>query len=91
MAEHLNENGETVSQFISGDLINDFHFLGIAFLLITSVMLLINKLKPLESDFIQKEANAVNMTPWKHSKLTGALLLVLVITIYALFADFSVL
>jgi SSS family solute:Na+ symporter len=91
VAQYLNENGETVSQFISGDLVNDYHFLGIAFLLITSVMLLINRLKPMESDFIQKEANAVDMTPWKHSQLTGVVLLVLVIIIYAQFADFSVL
>jgi SSS family solute:Na+ symporter len=91
VGNRLNENGETVSQFISGDLVNDYHFLGIAFLLIISVMLLINQLKPMESDFIQKDANAVNMTPWRHSKLTGGVLLVLVFMIYAQFADFSVL
>ena len=53
--------------------------------------LLVNKLKPLESDFIQKEANAVNMTPWRHGHIIGVLLLAMVIFIYALFADFSVL
>ena len=91
MAKQINDNGEVVSQFVSGDLVNDFHFLGIAFLLITCGMLLVNKLKPLESDFIQKEANAVNMTPWRHGQIIGVLLLAMVIFIYALFADFSVL
>lgn len=91
VAKQINDNGEVVSQFVSGDLVNDFHFLGIAFLLITCGMLLVNKLKPLESDFIQKEANAVNMTPWRHGQIIGVLLLAMVIFIYALFADFSVL
>mgnify|MGYP002032248379 CR=1 FL=1 len=91
VAKQINDNGEVVSQFVSGDLVNDFHFLGIAFLLITCGMLLVNKLKPLESDFIQKEANAVNMTPWKHGKIIGVLLFAMVILIYALFADFSIL
>jgi len=91
VAKQINDNGEVVSQFISGDLVNNFHFLGIAFLLITCGMLLVNKFKPLESDFTQKDANAVNMTPWKHGKIIGVLLLALVILIYALFVDFSVL
>lgn len=91
VGKKLTESGETVSKYISGDLINGYHFLGLAFFIITAVMLLISKLRPRESDFVQKDAKAVDMTPWKHAKLAGAILVLLVIIIYATFADTSVL
>ena len=54
-------------------------------------MLIIGKLAPRNSDFIQEDVKAVDMTPWKQGKLVGGILCVTVIIIYAAFADFSVL
>ncbi len=71
--------------------INGFHFLGIAFALIVVVMLLVNLFDSRKDDFVQKDVNAVDMTPWKHGKLCGFILVLMVIAIYAKFADFSVL
>ena len=46
---------------------------------------------PRKEAFIQQDAKAVDMTPWKFSWVAGGLLLVLVALIYASFADFSAL
>ena len=91
----LDKDGNTISTFIAGntangDLLHEFHFLGASFLFLIVVMLIIGKLKPRETDFIQQDAKAVDLTPWKHAKLVGALLCVIVLAIYAAFADFKV-
>lgn len=73
------------------ETIHEFHFLGLVFVILTGVMLLIGYLKPLETPWTQEYSGDVEMTPWKHSKLVGAILLALVIIIYISFADFSAL
>jgi len=70
---------------------HEFHFLGIVFSYLVIIMLVIGELRPLDKEFVQEDVNAVDMTPWKHAKLSGAILLVIVLAIYVLFADFSVL
>ncbi|PQJ28728.1 solute:sodium symporter family transporter [Rubritalea profundi] len=72
-------------ELVSG--MNDFHFLGLAFAIIVSAMLLIRFIKPRTTDFVQVDVGAVDMTPWKHGKVVGALLCVAVVAIYAYFAD----
>ena len=84
-------DGETVSITLEGGYINGFHFLGLGFLLVVIVMLLIGIVKPRETDFVQEDVKAVDMTPWKHGKLAGGVLCVVVVIIYAVFADFSAL
>ena len=69
--------------------IHGFHFLGIVFAIIIVTMLIIGKVKPRESDFIQEDVKAVDMTPWKHRNLAGGACIVMVFIIYATFADFS--
>ncbi|MDA3797872.1 MAG: solute:sodium symporter family transporter [Kiritimatiellae bacterium] len=71
--------------------INEYHFLGIVFVCLILLMMLIGKIKPREEAFIQKDVKAVDMTPWKHAKLVGIILLLIVFAIYISFADFSVL
>ncbi|EDM25016.1 predicted transporter [Lentisphaera araneosa HTCC2155] len=78
-----------VKEALSG--INNFHFLGMVFASIIILMLIIGKVAPRETDFIQEDVKAVDMTAWKHAKLTGGILIVLVGIIYAIFADFSAL
>ena len=74
--------------YFSGGVMNDYHFLGLAFILIVFTLLSVGKWKPRDSDFIQKDVGAVDMTPWKHRNVTGLVLVGLVILIYAIFADF---
>jgi solute:Na+ symporter, SSS family len=70
---------------------HEFHFLGAVFAGLILIMLVIGKLAPLKQEFIQQDVGAVDMTPWKHAKLGGGILLGLVLLIYIIFADFSVL
>ncbi|MDD7984118.1 solute:sodium symporter family transporter [Lentisphaera marina] len=69
--------------------INGFHFLGIVFAIIIVTMLIIGQLKPRDTDFVQEDVKAVDMTPWKHRNLAGAACVIMVFIIYATFADFS--
>jgi SSS family solute:Na+ symporter len=70
---------------------HEFHFLGIVFAYLVMIMLIIGELKPLPEEYIQEDVKAVDMTPWKHAGKVGLLLGVVVLAIYVLFADFSVL
>ena len=55
------------------------------------VMLIVGAIAPSESEFRQEDVGAVDMTPWKHAKPAGLVLIGIVLTIYVIFADFSVL
>ncbi len=70
---------------------HEFHFLGAVFALLVITMLVIGRLSPLPTPWVQVDVKAVDLTPWRRARLTGVILLVLVFAIYALFADFSVL
>ncbi len=70
---------------------HEFHFLGIVFAYLVVMMLVIGELNPLAEEFVQQDVKAVDMSPWRHAKLSGGILLALVLTIYVVFADFSVL
>jgi len=71
--------------------IHEFHFLGIVFAWLVIMMLAIGAAKPRETEFVQKDVRAVDMTPWPWAKPVGMLLIVAVFLIYISFADFSVL
>lgn len=68
-----------------------FHFLGAVFAFLIVMMLVIGKLMPRETDFIQEDAKAVDMTPWTFAKPAGLILAIIVLAIYVVFADFSIL
>jgi solute:Na+ symporter, SSS family len=70
---------------------HEFHFLGVVFSYLVIMMLVIGELRPLEKEFVQEDVNAVDMTPWRHAKVSGGVLLAIVLAIYVIFADFSVL
>ncbi len=72
-------------------LINEYHFLGLVFLILVLGMLIIGKVAPMTEPWIHQDARAVNLTPWKFAPAVGGILVVAVIAIYAYFADFSVL
>ncbi len=71
--------------------LHEFHFLGIVFSWLIILMLVIGEIKPRDTEFEQEDVGAVDMTPWKHAKTAGVLLIVTVFAIYITFADFSVL
>ncbi len=71
--------------------LHEFHFLGLVFAWLLVLMLVIGELYPRETEFVQEDVGAVDMTPWKLAKPVGLLLIVIVFTIYVSFADFQVL
>ncbi|MCL4108481.1 UNVERIFIED_CONTAM: hypothetical protein GTU68_046762 [Idotea baltica] len=71
--------------------LHEFHFLGLVFAWLLILMLVIGEVAPRETEFIQEDVNAVDMTAWKLAKPVGLLLIAIVVTIYVTFADFSVL
>ena len=73
------------------DSIHEFHFLGLVFAWLLILMLVIGEIWPRETEFVQEDVGAVDMTPWKHAKPVGLALIAIVLTIYVTFADFSVL
>ena len=70
---------------------NIYHVDTIVFLILVAIMGVWSFVAPRKEAFIQQDAKAVDMTPWKFSWVAGGLLLVLVALIYASFADFSAL
>lgn len=65
------------------------HFLdvmAILFVMNVIIMLIIGKIKPRETDFIQKYTEQVDITPWKYVKQTGIVICVIVIGVYVYFA-----
>lgn len=70
---------------------HEFHFLGLVFAYLVVMMLVIGELRPLKVEWQQQDVKAVDMTPWKHARTVGAVLLLAVLTIYIIFANFQVL
>lgn len=82
---------KTVSKTIAGDLVHDFHFLGIVFWSLIGLMLLIGLVAPRAEAWIHRHSGDVDITPWSLAWPFAILLVILVLTIYWYFADFSVL
>jgi SSS family solute:Na+ symporter len=77
-------------QKVTGGM-NIYHVDTIVFLILVAIMGIWSFVAPRKEAFVQQDAKAVDMTPWKFSWVAGGLLLVLVALIYASFADFSAL
>jgi SSS family solute:Na+ symporter len=71
--------------------LHEFHFLGIVFAWLVISMLVIGEIRPRETDFVQEDVGAVDMTAWRYAKPVGIVLIAIVLMIYITFADFSVL
>jgi len=70
---------------------HEFQFLGVVFAWLLILMFVIGEVKPRATEFHQEDVGAVDMTSWRFAKPVGLALIAIVITIYATFADFSVL
>jgi SSS family solute:Na+ symporter len=71
--------------------LHEFHFLGIVFAWLVILMLVIGEIAPRETEFVQQDVGAVDMTPWRYARAAGVVLIAIVLMIYVTFADFSVL
>ena len=61
------------------------HMQAITFVLTVGLMLLIGKMKPRETDYIQQYTNEVNITSWKYVKPVGIAICLVVISTYFIF------
>lgn len=68
--------------------IHEFHFLGLVFLLLITILLAFSLIKPAVNKKEELTEYVVDMTPWPLVKVAGAVLVTLVVLIYAAFADF---
>jgi solute:Na+ symporter, SSS family len=73
------------------DAMHEFHFLGAVFASLVILMLAIRAAAPTADAWQQTQSQAVDLQPWRHARWVGAVLVGLVVGIYAWFADTSVL
>ncbi len=73
------------------DSLNNYHFVAIVFVFLLLMMLVIGLIAPRKEAYVQFDAHAVDMKPWKFAVPAGIGLLLVVVAIYWFFADFSVL
>jgi len=62
------------------------HMQAITFVLTIIIMLVIGKLNPRETDYMQAYTEQVDVTPWKHVKLVGGIICLIVISTYFIFS-----
>ena len=70
--------------------LTDFIFIGIVFCWLVVLMIVLTAIKPRETEWVQEDAGLVDGTPWRWARVCGLLLLATVVTIYVVWADFSV-
>ena len=63
------------------------HFLAGVFLLTIGVMLLISKLKPAKTAYVESYSHDVEIVPWKHAKLAGAVISFITVAFYVFLAQ----
>lgn len=71
------------------EIFSGLHFLdimAILFILNIAIMLIIGKLMPRKEAFVQQYTNQVDITPWKHVKVAGMAICIVVIAVYMYFA-----
>lgn len=61
------------------------HVQAITFVLAISLMLIIGKLKPRETDYEQAYTKEVDVTPWKYTKIVGGVICLIVVSTYLYF------
>src|SRR5690606_7753123 len=69
--------------------IHEFHFLGPVFASLVFLMLASAAARPLPEPWEQKFSGDVDLTPWKPAKAFGLILILVVLSLYMGFADFS--
>ncbi len=67
-------------------MINEFHFLGVVFVVLIAVMLALTAWRPRAERWAMVDVKAVDMTPWRGAPWVGAVLVITVVSIYVAFA-----
>lgn len=81
------ETGEMVAQsFESFTGFSNFHLMGIVFALLVGIMWVASIVSPSAQAWVLETRTPIDMTPWKHAKWAGLILIIAVIAIYATFA-----
>jgi len=80
----------SISQFILQPMYGDsyphyLHVMAILFVFNVIVMLVIGKMAPRETDYVQEYTKQVDITEWKYVKLVGAAIVLVVIYTYIYF------
>ena len=68
------------------DVIHDFHFVALVFVLLVAIMLILGKVRPRATAWVHEDSGQVDLTPWKGAIPAGIVLVILVIAIYVAFA-----
>ncbi|QEC42861.1 solute:sodium symporter family transporter [Pseudobacter ginsenosidimutans] len=76
----------TATQFLFDLQLHYLHVLAILFLVTSGIMLLIGRLRPMESPFQLPRQAAVDIVPWKRRHLYYAILLALMVGMFILFS-----
>ncbi|NIP95633.1 MAG: solute:sodium symporter family transporter, partial [Akkermansiaceae bacterium] len=85
-----------IGTFIAADPINralgsGYHYMGLVFALLLLLQFVLGQSMKHPAPHVQKDARAVDLTPWKFAKPVGIGLIIFVLVLYALFADFGTL
>ena len=70
-------------------LFHNFHFLGIVFVILVAFMWIWGAIAPRESEWKLEADTPIDLTPWKGAKWASLGLLIIVVAMYASFADFG--
>ena len=70
-------------------LFHNFHFLGIVFVILVAFMWIWGAIAPRESEWKLEANTPIDLTPWKGAKWASLGLLIIVVAMYASFADFG--
>lgn len=70
--------------------INFLHILGFLFPACVIIMLIVGKIKPRETEYIQEYTEQVDIVPWSKSKLVSIIITILMLCIYALFSKIGI-
>ncbi|GGF81563.1 solute:sodium symporter family transporter [Wenyingzhuangia marina] len=87
----------TISQFVLKPMVVEaggtyphfLHVMAILFVLNIVIMLVIGKLKPRDTDFVQEYTEQVDITPWKYLKPVSIIVVIIVVLTYIYFSPLA--
>lgn len=79
----------TASKFVATD-VHFLYVLGVLFPVNVIIMLVIGKMKPRETDYVQVYTEKVDITPWKYAKTVSVIAIIIMVCVYALFSRIGI-
>ena len=70
--------------------VHPFHFIGLVFLALMAYQYVMSLVNPLPQPWEHRRTGSVDLTPWKWAKPVGFGIIAIVVALYIVFADFSV-